>query len=63
MDEAREAGVVAFDTETTSLDPMQAELCGFSIATAPRRMGAISGSSGTLRFDRDDYLMAGSFQA
>jgi DNA polymerase-1 len=37
MDEAREAGIVAFDTETTSLDPMQAELCGFSIATAPGR--------------------------
>ncbi|SMH32316.1 DNA polymerase I [Mesorhizobium australicum] len=37
MDEARDAGVVAFDTETTSLDPMQAELCGFSIATAPGR--------------------------
>jgi DNA polymerase-1 len=37
MDAAREAGIVAFDTETTSLDPMQAELCGFSIATAPGR--------------------------
>ena len=35
--EAREAGVVAFDTETTSLDPMQAELCGFSLATRPGR--------------------------
>ncbi|MEO3997416.1 DNA polymerase I [Mesorhizobium sp. CAU 1732] len=35
--EAREAGVVAFDTETTSLDPMQAELCGFSIASRPGR--------------------------
>ena len=35
--EAREEGVVAFDTETTSLDPMQAELCGFSLATAPGR--------------------------
>jgi DNA polymerase-1 len=35
--EAREASVVAFDTETTSLDPMQAELCGFSLATAPGR--------------------------
>mgnify|MGYP001081379094 FL=1 len=33
--EAREQGVVAFDTECTSLDPMQAELCGFSLATAP----------------------------
>ncbi|SMD17281.1 DNA polymerase I [Rhizobium sp. RU36D] len=29
---ASEAGVVAFDTETTSLDPMQAELVGFSLA-------------------------------
>lgn len=28
------AGVVAFDTETTSLDPMQAELVGFSLAIA-----------------------------
>ncbi|NGN43268.1 DNA polymerase I [Mesorhizobium sp. CGMCC 1.15528] len=35
--EAREAGLVAFDTETTSLDPMQAELIGFSLATAPGR--------------------------
>ncbi len=31
---ARETGVVAFDTETTSLDPMQAELVGFSLAIA-----------------------------
>lgn len=31
---ARETGVVAFDTETTSLDPMQAELVGFSLALA-----------------------------
>jgi DNA polymerase-1 len=29
---AIDAGVVAVDTETTSLDPMQAELCGFSLA-------------------------------
>ena len=29
---ARETGLVAFDTETTSLDPMQAELVGFSLA-------------------------------
>ncbi|MDH6230738.1 DNA polymerase-1 [Mesorhizobium soli] len=35
--EATEAGVVAFDTETTSLDPMLAELCGFSLATRPGR--------------------------
>ncbi|MBN9599082.1 MAG: DNA polymerase I [Afipia sp.] len=32
---ARERGHVAVDTETTSLDPMQAELCGFSLALAP----------------------------
>ena len=32
---AREAGVVAFDTETTSLDAMRAELVGFSFAVAP----------------------------
>ncbi|CAN7563669.1 DNA polymerase I [Rhizobium sp. LjRoot254] len=31
---ARETGVVAFDTETNSLDPMQAELAGFSLAIA-----------------------------
>jgi DNA polymerase-1 len=32
---AHEAGVVAVDTETTSLDPMTAHLCGFSLAVAP----------------------------
>ena len=31
---ARELGQVAIDTETTSLDPMQAALCGFSLAVA-----------------------------
>jgi DNA polymerase-1 len=35
--EAREAGAVAFRTETTSLDPMLAELVGFSLATRPGR--------------------------
>ncbi len=32
---AHEAGVVAVDTETTSLDAMQAGLCGFSLALSP----------------------------
>lgn len=32
---AHATGVVAVDTETTSLDPMRAELCGFSLAVAP----------------------------
>ncbi|MEQ1951215.1 DNA polymerase I [Mesorhizobium sp. CN2-181] len=33
--EAQAAGVVAVDTESTSLDPMQAELVGFSLAIRP----------------------------
>ena len=36
---ARETGIVAFDTETTSLDPMQAELAGFSLAIADNTTG------------------------
>ena len=32
---ARDRGVVALDTQTTSLDPMQATLCGISLAVAP----------------------------
>jgi DNA polymerase-1 len=35
--EARAAGRLAFDMETTSLDPMQAEFVGFSMAVAPGR--------------------------
>jgi DNA polymerase-1 len=35
MARAYETGIVAIDTETTSLDPMQAHLCGFSLAVAP----------------------------
>jgi DNA polymerase I len=35
--EAKDQGFVAFDTETTSLDPLQAELVGFSLALAPGR--------------------------
>jgi DNA polymerase-1 len=35
IERAREAGVVAFDTETTSLDPLQAGLVGASLAVAP----------------------------
>jgi len=32
---AREAGIVAFDTETTSLDAVRAEVVGFSLALGP----------------------------
>ncbi len=35
--EAREAGIVAFRTETTSLDPMRAEPVGFALAVRPGR--------------------------
>src|SRR6185312_2242324 len=32
---ATDLGFVAFDTETTSLDPMNCELCGVSLALSP----------------------------
>ncbi|HYA07575.1 MAG TPA: DNA polymerase, partial [Xanthobacteraceae bacterium] len=35
IERARDLGYLAIDTETSSLDPMQAELCGFSLAVAP----------------------------
>ncbi|MCZ6763587.1 MAG: DNA polymerase I, partial [Alphaproteobacteria bacterium] len=35
LDEARALGVVAYDSETNSLDAMQARLVGFSLATGP----------------------------
>jgi DNA polymerase-1 len=37
LQEAYEGGVFAIDTETTSVDAMQAELVGVSLATAPGR--------------------------
>ena len=37
IDRATAAGVVAFDTETTSLEPMRADLVGFSLAVEPGR--------------------------
>src|SRR3984957_11518863 len=35
IERARDAGLVAIDTSAASTDPMQAELCGFSLAIAP----------------------------
>ena len=35
IDRVYQCGIVAVDTETTSLDPMQAELVGFSLAVQP----------------------------
>jgi DNA polymerase-1 len=37
VSQAREQGYVAFDTETTSLDALQADLVGFSLALEPGR--------------------------
>jgi DNA polymerase I len=37
IDAAFEEGVVAFDTETSSLDPIQADLIGFSLCITPGR--------------------------
>jgi DNA polymerase-1 len=37
LDALRRADLIAFDTETTSLDPMQAELVGLSFAVEPGR--------------------------
>jgi DNA polymerase-1 len=57
---AYEEGVVAIDTETNSLDPMQATLCGFSLAVTPNEacyvpLGHRQGGEGG-----KDSLFAGS---
>ena len=41
IDEAMASGVIAFDTETTSADPMQTEVVGLSLATRPGRAAYI----------------------
>ncbi len=35
IERARDTGLVALDTQTNSLDPMQAQLCGFALALSP----------------------------
>jgi len=35
IERGRDLGLLALDVETDSLDPMQAQLCGFSLAVAP----------------------------
>ncbi len=50
LDDARAAGRVAFDTETTSLDAMRAELVGFSLSVEPGKacyvpLGHVEGAS------------------
>ncbi|MEK1851720.1 MAG: DNA polymerase I [Phyllobacterium sp.] len=41
IDEAMASGVIAFDTETDSADPMQADVVGLSLATRPGRAAYI----------------------
>jgi len=59
--EAFDAGRVAFDTETTGLDPMRADLVGFSLATAPGKACYVplahSRSAGGLDFDGGEALV------
>jgi len=58
IERARDAGVVAIDTMAASLDPMQAELCGFSLAVAPNEacyvpLGHRQGGEGAGLFSGD----------
>ncbi|MDX2259973.1 MAG: DNA polymerase I [Hyphomicrobiaceae bacterium] len=51
VEAARAAGAVAFDTETTSLDAVRADLVGIALATAPGRacyvpVGHVAGGGG-----------------
>ena len=57
ISDARDAGRFAFDTETNSLDAMQAELVGFSMSVTPGKacyvpLGHVKGDGG-LDFDGD----------
>ena len=58
IERARDAGVVAVDAMAASLDPMQAELCGFSLAVAPNEacyvpLGHRQGGEGAGLFSGD----------
>jgi DNA polymerase-1 len=44
---SQEAGIIALDTETTSLDPMSARLVGISLATAPGKACYVPLTHGT----------------
>jgi DNA polymerase-1 len=60
IERTRDSGLVAIDATAASLDPMQAELCGFSLAVAPNeacyvplshRQGGEGGADGLFRGD------------
>jgi DNA polymerase I len=59
--EAKREGVVAFDTETDSLDAMRARLVGFSLATAPGRACYVPlGHTGDLAGGTPEQLAQGA---
>jgi DNA polymerase-1 len=60
IDRALDLGVVAIDTETTSLDPMQAELCGISLSVRPNEACYIPLSHRSGGEGGNDSLFAGS---
>ncbi|HML06875.1 MAG TPA: DNA polymerase I [Xanthobacteraceae bacterium] len=60
IERARDAGFLAIDTQTTGLDPMQAEPCGLALAVGPNeacyvplghRQGGEGGNGGLFRGD------------
>lgn len=55
VDRAKDQGHVAIDTETTSIDPMQADLVGVSLALAPNDACYVP----LIHRDRGDGLFAG----
>jgi DNA polymerase I len=61
IERARETGFLAIDTQTSSLDPMQAELCGFALAVAPNEacyvpLGHRQGGEGNATLFRGDVV-------
>jgi DNA polymerase-1 len=60
IDRALDLGVIAIDTETTNLDPMQAELCGISLSVAPNEACYIPLSHRAGGEGGNDSLFAGS---
>jgi DNA polymerase-1 len=60
IDRAFDLGVIAIDTETTSLDPMQAELCGISLALTPNEACYVPLSHRAGGEGGNDSLFAGS---
>jgi len=65
---AHETGIVAVDTETTSLDAMRATLCGFSLAVAPNEACYVpighreGGGEGSDLFAPESKLCAGQIE-